>query len=220
MSKTCFINVGISEWYTHGTDRLRGSLIDKGFPGDILTWRDEWPSNRFPRDCVYNCKADAFEQAIKRGYTTIIWGDCSIYAVRNTAAFVAKVQRDGYWIGQSGYNAAQTASDAQLKYFAVDRDWAWGVPDCATGIFGVCMDHVGPRKFIETWIEAGRDGAFRGSRHHGGQSKDPRYLHCRQDQSAASVILGKMGMPLREFIAEAAFKWDPDRGQTFRCEGM
>lgn len=219
-SKTCFLNVGIGEWYIHGSDRLKGSLIAHGFDGDILTWKNEWPSNKFSRECVYNVKADAVNYAIKAGYRTIIWGDCSIYAIRNTASFVKEINDTGYWIGQSGYNCAQVCSDAQLAYFQVDRDWAQTAHDSATGLFGVNLDFEGPRKFAETWVQAGLDGAFHGSRKHGKQSTDPRFLFGRQDQSAASVILAKLGLPLKVFLSHAAFKWDSDSGQTFRCEGM
>jgi hypothetical protein len=219
-SKTCFLNVGIGEWYSTGTDRLKGSLIQHGFEGDILTWKDEWPCSDFPRECVYTVKASAFNQAIKRGYRTIIWGDSSVTAVRNTANFVAKINADGYWIGQSGYNAAQTASDAQLAYFGVDRDTAQTYHDCASGLFGVNMDFEKPRNFIEAFVKAGREQAFHGSRKHAKQSRDPRFLFCRQDQSAASLILGKLGMPLRPFISECKFLWDRDSGQTFHLQGM
>jgi hypothetical protein len=219
-SKTCFINVGIGEWYIHGTERLKGSLIAHGFEGDILTWRNEWPCSKFPRDCVYTVKASAFNFAMQQGYRTIIWGDCSVIAIRSPARFVAKINTDGYWIGQSGCNSAQTASDAQLQYFGVSRDWAQNVHDCASGLFGVNLDFDNPRKFIETFVKAGKDGAFNGSRKHAGQSKDPRFLFCRQDQSAASLILGSLGMPLKVFISEAKFKWDHDAGQTFHLQGL
>jgi hypothetical protein len=220
MSTTCFLNVGIGAWYNLGTDRLKGSLIDKGFPGDILTWKDEWPSNRFPRDVVYNVKADAFETAMKRGYTTIIWGDSSITARKNTAGFVEQIQRDGYWIGQSGYRASETATDAQLQYFGVSRDWAHSVSDCATGLFGFDVSRPEYRKIVEEWIQAGRDGAFRGSRGHGGGSQDRRFKFGRQDQAAMSIILGKHGVPLKHFIERVRFKWDVSHDTTFHCEGM
>lgn len=221
MKRTVFLNVGIGEWYIHGSDRLASSLIAHGFPGDQLIWKDQWP-NAIPglnRDTVYNVKADAFRHAINAGYTTIIWGDSSIYATRPLDGFLATVNEKGYWIGQSGYNCAQTASDAQLQYFGVSRDWAENIHDCATGIFGVNMDFVQPRLFIETWIQAAKDGAFGGSRHHDGQSKDRRFLFCRQDQSAASLILGKQGMALDQFGDFCAFKWD-HYDSTFKCEGM
>jgi hypothetical protein len=221
MNRTCFLNVGIGQWYVHGSDRLAASLIKHGFKGDQLIWKDQWPG-ALPLDhsCVYNVKPDAFQHAINAGYKTIIWGDSSIYAVRPLDDFIEAINTKGYWIGQSGYNCAQVCGDAMLQYFGVSRDWAESVPDCATGIFGVNMDFPAPRRFIETWIQAAKDGAFRGSRHHDGQSSDPRFKFGRQDQAAASLILGSQGMTLDLFLNFAAFKWDADTGQTFRCEGM
>ena len=219
-SNSAFINAGIGQWYCHGSERLKGTLIHHGFPGDVHAWIDKWPCDGFPRDPVYCVKAAAFHEAMRQGYTTIIWGDSSIQALKNTTEFVQRVQRDGYWIGQSGYRASETATDAQLQYFGVSRDWAHQVSDCATGLFGVCLDHEAPRKFIETWIRAGREGAFGGSRHHARQSKDPRFKFGRQDQSAASLILGSMGMALKSFQEHVAFCWDSKDGKTFLCQGM
>lgn len=218
MSRTCFINVGIGEWYTHGSDRLKSSLLAHQFPGDVLIWKD-WPERPFNRSNIYCIKPAAFQQVIDAGYTTIIWGDSSIYAQANTQPFVDEVNRKGYWLGQSGYNAAQTCSDACLDYFGVTRDWAEGVHDSATGLFGVNINYPLARQFIELWIKAGQDGAFNGSRHHDGQSKDKRFKFGRQDQSCASIIAGKLGMKLDSFGAFVAFKWDAYPA-IFRCEGM
>jgi ribosome modulation factor len=219
MSTTCFLNVGLGQWYSTGSDRLKGSLIDKGFDGDMLIWKDEWPSNRFPRDCVYAVKADAMETAMKRGYTTLIWGDSSIYARKNTSPFTEHIRQHGYWIGQSGYRASETATDAQLQYFGVSRDWAHEIPDCATGLFGFDVSRPEYRAVVEQWIQAAKDGAFRGPRNHGGGSQDRRYKHGRQDQAAMSLLLGKHGVVLQHFISMARFAWDK-QDTIFHCQGM
>jgi hypothetical protein len=218
-SKTCFISAGLGAWYNLGAERFKGSL--HGHNADVQIWKDEWPPGGFPRECPYTVKAAAFDYAIKQGYRTIIWGDASVTARKSTDAFIAAVNAKGYWLGSSGYNAAQTASDAQLAYFGMDRDWAQQVPDTATGLFGVCLDHAIARDFMEMFIKAGRDQAFHGSRKHAKQSADPRFLFCRQDQSCASVITGKLGMKLDAFSEHCRFRWDRDRLDTiFHCEGM
>lgn len=219
MSRTCFLNVGIGLWYTKGTDRLKASLLQHGFPGDVLVWKN-WPERKFDRGSIYNCKAAAIQQALDAGYTTLIWGDASIYAVQNTQRFVDKVNAKGYWLGQSGYNAAQTCSDKCLKYFGVARDWAEKIPDTATGLFGVNIEFPQSRQFIEQFVQAARDGVFEGSRKHDGQSKDKRFLFHRQDQSVATIIAGKLGWKLDEMISEVYFAWDQHTGQTFHCRGM
>lgn len=215
-----FLNVGIGHWYGSGSERLKGTLIATGFTGDMLFWQNEWPSNKFPRDCIYNAKADAFEQAIKRGYTLLMWGDCSITARKNIAPFVEHIRTHGYWIGQSGYRASQTATDKQLAYFGVDRDWAHEVSDCATGLFGFDVSRPEMLAIVQEWIAAGRNGAFGGPRNHGGASQDRRYLHGRQDQSAMSIVLGKHGVTLGRFLDFSRFKWDHAHDTIFHCEGM
>lgn len=218
--KPIFLSAGIGRWYSSGVERLGGSLVDKGWPGDLKIWKDEWPNNGFPRDCIYTIKAAAFQWAIDHGYTTIIWGDASITALRPLAAFVATVEEKGYWIGQSGYNCAQVCSDRMLDYFGVSRDAAEKMHDTATGIFGVNLKNPVINEMILTWIQAGRDGAFAGSRLHAGQSSDPRFLFGRQDQAAMSVIAGKLGVPLCNFLDRCKFVWDADAGQEFHCQGM
>jgi hypothetical protein len=215
---TCFINCGIGEWYCHGSDRLKASLIAHNFQGDIFIWKD-WPELPFPRDTIYNCKVAAFQQVIDAGYTTIIWADSSIYAQADVTPFVESVTKEGLWIGQSGYNAAQTCSDACLKYFGVTRDQAEKMPDTATGLFGVNIKFPFAREFIETWIKAGREGAFNGSRLHAKQSRDSRFKFHRQDQSAATMILGKNMISLAEFSEFCGFRWD-SYPSIFKCEGM
>src|SRR4051812_46143579 len=111
MSKTIFISAGIGGWYNRGCHRLSESLSAHGWQHDRQIWVDEWPPVPMNRHPIYNIKAAAFDYAMKQGYTTVIWGDASITARGNMDAFVAKLQADGYWIGQSGFNAAQTASD-------------------------------------------------------------------------------------------------------------
>lgn len=220
-SDTVFICAGINPWYCTGAERFKGSLIANGFDGDMQVWVNEWPPGHFPRGPVYNVKAAAFEYAIKCGYKTIAWADASVTALCNVRPFFDAINANGYWIGQSGYNCAQVCGDAMLRYFGVDRDWAETIPDCATGLFGVDMTNPRAAEFIKTWIAGAREGAFSGSRHHDKQSKDRRFLFGRQDQAAASLILGKMGMPLFRFLDFAGFKWDMGKHTLmFKVEGM
>lgn len=219
MNKTVFLSAGIGLWYTSGVQRLHGSLINHGWPHDIKTWRDEWPCQKFDRGTIYNIKASAVNWALQAGYKTIIWGDASIYAQAKMEPFVERIHQSGYWIGMSGYNAAQTCSDKCLEYFGVTRDWAETIPDTATGLFGVDVDHPIARSFIETWIQAGRDGAFAGSRLHAHQSKDPRFFFHRQDQACATVIAGKLGMKLSGCMDFYGFAWDT-APTMFKCQGM
>ncbi len=217
---TVFLSAGIGAWYPKGVDRLRESLEAQGWPYHIKAWKDEWPDSRFPSDCPYTMKAAAFQWAIDNGYEVAIWGDASVTAVRPITAFVDAIKANGYWVGQSGYNCAQVCPDRMLAYFGVSRDEAENMHDTATGLFGVNLNDPVARVIIETWIKAGLDGAFAGSRLHGGQSADRRFLFCRQDQAALSLVAGKMGIKLGSFQAHVTFAWDVKAGQEFHCQGM
>lgn len=215
-----FLNAGIGKWYSLGSERLKGSLIGVGAPVEHRFWIDQWPDSHTPRDVVYNIKGAAFDAAIKEGYRILIWGDSSVYAVKKIEPFLDVIRIKGYWLGQSGHNAAQTCSDACLKYFGITRDEAEKIHDCATGLFAVNLDFDAPRRFIERFIKAGREGAFHGSRLHAGQSADPRFLYARQDQSAATIIAAQEGMKLDSWQDFVAFKWDAVTHHIFKCEGM
>lgn len=220
MSRTCLINVGIGLWYSKGSDRLKASLEAHAFPGDIRIWKNEWPPGGFPRDCIYNAKAAAFQQAILEGYNTLLWADASFYAINKVEPLLDWINTHGYFLAQSGYKASETCSDACLKYFHCDRDTADTYPDSATGLFGVNLSNARAKEFIERWIKAGKDGTFRGSRHHDKQSKDRRFKFHRQDQSAASIIAGQMKLKLNDLINFAAFAWDSPEGKIFISRGM
>jgi hypothetical protein len=196
--KYCIINASTGDsWYPKGSRRLKNSLNYHGFAGDVLTW-DKWPNNDFDKSCPYNIKASAFMEAIKLGYTHILWVDCSGWAIKDPIKLLDIVNEDGYYFWRSGTNSAQTCSDNCLNYFGISRDEAEAFEDCSSGIMGVNLFNPKAKEFIEKWIESARAGVFNGSRLHDNQSKDKRFLFHRQDQSAASVIINKMKLKLHD----------------------
>lgn len=196
--KACIINVAMGGWYPKGQERLVRSLIHHGFNWDIKTWTT-WPNNNYDKSCPYNIKTAALEEAIKEGYTHILWLDSSVWAVGDPNKIFDIINTQGYYLGDSGYNCAQSCNDRMLKYFGINRNTAEAIPDCASGILGLYIDNPIAKEFATRWIKAGKDGAFEGSRQHDNQSLDPRFLFHRQDQSAASIIAYSLGMNLTPF---------------------
>jgi hypothetical protein len=193
-TKATIINASTGNgWYPIGSRRLKKSLNYVGWAGDSLVWYN-WPNDSFDKTSPYNVKAAAFQEAINQGYTHILWCDSSVWAVQDPMKVFDIINDQGYYFWTSGFNCAQVCSDKCLEYFGVDRDTAETCADCSTSIFGVNINNPHGRGFIETWLQAARDGVFHGSRLHDNQSQDPRFLFHRQDQAAASVIIGKMGL--------------------------
>lgn len=218
-NKACIINVALGAWYPQGQKRLVNSLNLHGWNWDVLTWTD-WPNDNYDKSCPYNAKASAFEEAINKGYTHILWLDCSVWAVTDPNPIMDIINNEGYYIGQSGYNCAQTCSDKCLEYFEVTRDEAEEMKDCHSGVMGVYTSNPTGKEFIEKFIQAGKDGAFMGSRLHDNQSQDPRFLFHRQDQSCASILSSKLGMKLSVFGEMVAYYPEKIENVIFALRGM
>jgi hypothetical protein len=194
--KHCIVNAsnGVG-WYPQGTKRLKNSLIHHGFNGDIITF-DNFPNKHFDTSNGYNIKPSAITEVLKLGYTHVLWLDCSVWAVNNPNPIFDLINDKGYYFWTSGYNAAQTCSDKCLEYFKINRDTAETYKDCSTSMFGFNTTNPEGAEFISKWLEAARCGVFNGSREHDNQSQDKRFLFHRQDQSAATCIIGEMNLDI------------------------
>ena len=193
--KHCVINCGIGGWYPAGGRRLKESLIYHGCTADIFVW-NEWANDNYDKNCLYNVKAAAFEEAIKMGYTNILWLDSSQWCLKNPTPIFDLIEGEGHYAWRSGYNCAQTGSDRVLNYHGITRDDAELMQDCSSSMLGVNINNPKSREFIERWIKSAKDNMWNGSRFHANQSQDPRYLHDRQDQINASILLNKLGMKM------------------------
>lgn len=219
------INAAIGHWYPKGQDRLVRSLIHHGWAGEITTWKDIWPNNNYDKSCPYNIKAAAFEAAIQRGFTHIFWVDSSMWAIRNPQPLFNIINDHGIYVETNGFNCAQECSDNCLGYFGIHRDEAEKMPMCSSGLLGINITNPLGKEFIDSWITAAKDGAFKGSRFHDNQSADPRFQHHRQDQSAASIILNIMGVKMhplgtRFVYYPNQFGTHENENTIFQCQGM
>lgn len=184
------INVALGDGYAKGQARLLASL---GIGVPKMTWT-AWPRWDYAKSTPYVAKAAALECAIRAGHTSILWLDASVIVTGSLDPIFERMETEGVYLPTSGYNCAQTCNDRILDYFQIDRDTAEGIPDAATGCFGVSMEYPTGAQFAHLFIQAAKDGMFEGSRLHAGQSKDPRFLFHRQDQSAAGLIAHQLGV--------------------------
>lgn len=193
--KDCIINVGIGGWYAKGSDRLRRSLIEHGYPGDIIQWKDSLPpGSPTHQQNPYAMKVYAFEHAIKEGYTNIMWLDSSAWCIRHPRIHMEAMGRDGYYLFHSGFNCAQWTNDRCLEYFGMSREEADTIPMLASGVLGLNMGTEIAREFFAQWKNAMLAGVFRGSWTHDPKEGSGAYQGHRHDQSAASIIAHRLGM--------------------------
>lgn len=193
INKAIIVNCGIGGWYKSGSERLERSLIFHGFAGQILIWKDELPPNSPPHnENPYAFKIYAIEEAIYRGHDTLLWLDSSFWNIKDCTPIFDIIADKGIFGFRTGYNCAQTCSDAALNWAGFTRDEAELLPEIASGACGLRLDNPDGKAVFEMWKEGMELGLFKTNRNHDlNDSKDPRMLHARQDQSIWSLAIHK-----------------------------
>lgn len=191
IGSAAIVNVGVLGWYSQGSERLKNSLIHNGFAGKILMWKDEYPPNS-PRheDNPYAFKIYAIEEAIRQGITTLLWLDSSFWNIKNCTPIFDIITDMGVFGFRTGYNMAQTSSDAALQWAGITRDEAELLPEIASGACGLRLDNPDGKAVYEMWKEGMELGLFKNNRNHDiNDSADPRMIHARQDQTIWSLAI-------------------------------
>lgn len=191
--KFCIVNAAWGDGYVNIQNRLVQSLRFYGYDGEILTWQNCFPNDNYAKEgdgYIYNLKAAAIEEAINKGFDSILWLDASFFAVHNIQPIIDHIEKYGYYFINNGYRASEECSDKCLEYFRLTRDEAEKIPMISSGIMGLNLKNYIGHNLATQFIKSAKDGVFLGSRRHNNQSADPRFLHHRQDQSAMSCIIG------------------------------
>lgn len=195
-NKACIISFGHGGHYATGVNRLERSLNFVGWAGAQKFWKDELPDGcPSPHDYPYAFKVYCFQWAFDQGYTVVLWADASIYPIMPVMPIFDYINDNGLYFFKSGYALGQTATDGLLSYAGVSRDEIMEVSEFATGLVGINIENPKGKEFFSLWKQYMEDGMFRGSRYHNeADSADPLFVFSRQDQSAASMVLHKMGI--------------------------
>lgn len=193
--KGVLINAAWGGWYAQGTDRLVRSMIYHGWNYDIKIWKDQVPNELFKPESPYTIKFSALMEAIRMGYTHILWMDCSLWVIKDPNILMEIIDSEGALFIKSGYNMAQTSRDKDLAMALnkIDRDYAETVPELWSCVFGFNLETEQGKDFL-SWLKSFYlGGTFDTPRTHSGLCNDPRFLHARQDQTAISWAYHKSG---------------------------
>lgn len=197
IAKPIIISCGIGGHYVAGIDRLERSLMYEGWAGDMRFWRGEYPFGcpEHKGDGQYNFKPFCFNECFFSDRKVVVWADASFWAVKNPMPLFDYVNEHGLYFFKSGYSLAETATDKLLEYANVTREELYDVPEFATGLVGINIDNPQGNQFFHEWEQYRVDGMFGGNRvHDANDSVHPKFRFSRQDQSAASMVLYKMGI--------------------------
>lgn len=192
IQKAVIINAGIGGWYGQGSRRLGKSLNFVGWAGNTIIYADEYPPDSYRHEDVpYYMKIATFEEAIRQGFTHILWCDSSFWAVENPVKMFDIIDEQGYWFFSTGYNLAQSVNDHALVSVGLSRDEAEQTTEWASGCVGINLNNPNGKNLYESWKYFMDIGLSKGSRLHDNQSQDKRFLHHRQDQSCLSLAAWK-----------------------------
>lgn len=214
-NKPIIISAGVGGWYGAGIDRLERSLNFVGSPIPWKTWKEPPPECPPHEQVPYYFKIAAFEWALDRGYTHVLWVDASFWAVKSPMALFDIIDEQGYYMFSSGYSMAQTVSDRVLKCLNIERDSLVDVTEWASGCVGFNFNNDDAKKIYNTWKEYMDAGYSIGSRLHDNQSQDPRFLFHRQDQSCLSLSMHKHGFRNERGLDHVAY-----HGTNFNYEDV
>jgi hypothetical protein len=179
-----------------------------------MTWTEYPEGCPTHEDFPYYMKIAAFEAAIAKGYTHILWVDASFFAVSNPMPMFDIINDQGFWFFSSGYNLAQSVNDKSLSFAGRTRDEAEQQTEWASGCVGVNLENPNGKALYEKWKFYMDCGLSRGSRLHDNQSADPRFLFHRQDQSCLNLAIWDLGLRndrVEDMVAYKGTNYNPDK---------
>jgi hypothetical protein len=193
--------------YARGAQRLFDSVVAFG---PCCAWR------RFPEtytvpiivngwDCTgYWLKPLALASMAQ--YTDLVLLlDASVVAIAPLDPLWAHIEKQGYYLGESGFTCGQWTSDEMLDACKVTRDAAMALPQPASGIVGLDMREPASRALVNDWCNLRRffpgphsninaETKAYSYRNEGWVSDDPRCLGHRHDQAALGLIAHQLGL--------------------------
>jgi len=194
-NKPMIISAGIGGHYPASIDRLERSLIFNGWAGDMMLLKDYPEGCPSHEDNPYAFKPYLFKKAFEMGKKIVLWLDCSFWSTRNPMPMMDFINDNGLYFFKSGYPLSATATDYLLSISSESREGLVDVPEFATGAIGINIENPKGKEFFDKWMQLCDVGAFRGNRVHDlNDSQHPLFKFSRQDQSAASMVLHKMGI--------------------------
>lgn len=228
MKEFAIVNIAVASydsWYHRGQMRLRHSLESVGALErcDLVFSRRETAETISP----YSDKVLSMKRAAEMGYKKILWLDCSITAIRPIDDMLNWIEKEGYYMYRSGYNACQTASDAALKFYNISRDEAEKHPECASNVVGINLENEKGYNLYLNWINSVNNEIlteikFPNESQRLIYSEDKRFYFPRSDQSCISLSSINAGCSMQDhnhFVCRNEGDFKPTESVIFMLKG-
>lgn len=177
----CIINVSTQK-YWKGQDRLIDTLKGKT-DADLLMFRSEQEVMAKPHsEMMYSFKPRAFVKAQDLGYTSLLWLDASMYAIKDLNPLFEHIEQHGYFFQNSGWKNSDFYNSKARRYY--------GEPHgdmISSGVLGLSLTNPDSKEFLFRWFRDMTYGMFNGS-----------HSDWRHDQSSASLTIQSLGLTITE----------------------
>lgn len=183
--------------YYKGLTRLAESLRGN-FSGDFLGFMGE-ASVGAPKhsDVPYGFKVHTWKRVRDLGYSSVLWLDSSVYAIKPVDHLFDIIEQQGYLMQYAGCFVGQWCNDHTLQYANLSREDAMSMPCYGNaGMLGLNLRSNLPNAFLNEWWMMMNAGCFNGS-----------WDDHRHDLTCGSIIANRLGFkyqPGNEILQYAA----------------
>jgi hypothetical protein len=213
LPRRCIVTFGIAPRYAPplpsvvrvfeaALKQLRASVSEHGFDGELIVWDKVYPEGCPPhRKSPFAFKPFCVEDAMLRGFETILWMDASVRVKAPLGRVFERIEKEGYLLFREDHSVGEYCTDAALRPLGITREESFRLPSCWACVMGFNMRQERTREFLQQWQGLAMDGVtFPGPKWSGVRgfprtaSADERVKGHRWDQTAASVLALKFGM--------------------------
>lgn len=197
------VNVATAS-YRPQQDRLVAWMAEVDPGCELHIWQDippEWPSHQ---ERPYAFKSCALMEAAADGVDLLLWCDAPIVPVRDLGPIWERIERDGYWIANNGWNNYQWTADSAYPFLfphlPIEKARSLNklYPHVSASAFGVSTRHQVGRAILDQHCSWSKSGAICGPWKNEPVTPcgPPDVLGHRHDQTILSAIAGHMGLTL------------------------
>ena len=195
--KHCIVNFSDYK-FALGQNRLRESLIQQGYQGDVITFNEfHQVGSKSHLEVPYQFKVFAIDKARQMGYDIILYCDASLWAIKNVMPVINYIIDNGYLLEICGFSVGHFSTDLCLSEFGISRENAFSIPLHSAGFTGLNFKNEVANNFFEKWLQKAREEkTFIGDWNNNNRqcSQDERCLGHRHDQTTASIIAHELEM--------------------------
>lgn len=182
------VSMGIGGIYPSLLRRLEDTCHQFGV--NCRMYRDYPPGARPHGESPYGFKLYAIQDAVRQGFTTVVWADSACFIVKDPSRFFDLVRRYGVLFLGHGDRLGMYVNDRSLEVFGYHRDDIKDNWMISGSLFGFDFTNPLAVGFFEDLVQYEKGGWFCED----GQQSYPGFQSHRHDEAIISLLLIQYGI--------------------------